>query len=88
MSHSDPHQDPHKIERARRYRTVDFAGPGHIWLDGQLLSCRWAELEYPVVALDADRGTHRIHVLDPYKRPRLRVDEVIYYHVDDPSNDW
>jgi len=75
--------DPQKV-KAHRYRTVDFAGPGQIWLDGQMVSCRWAELEYPVLALDADHGMHRVHVLDPYKRPRLRVDGVLYFHVDDP----
>lgn len=77
-----------KVTKARRYRSVDFAGPGQIWLDGQIVSCRWAELEYPVQAVDAHQGTHRIHVLDPYRRPKLRIDGVAYYHADDPHEGW
>jgi hypothetical protein len=77
-----------RVRRARRYRTVDFAGPGQVWLDGQMVACRWAELEYPVQAVDSHQGTHRIHVLDPYKRPKLRIDGVAYYHADDPHEGW
>lgn len=80
--------ETNRVERARRYRTVDFAGPGQIWLDGQLVSCRWADLEYPVRAVDVPQGTYRIHVLDREKRPKLRIDGVAYYHADDPHEGW